>query len=72
MKGRFLSYTQANLARLALAAALIAYGTVGMFAQTAPASQEVQALIAEIGELKGRLAAVEAKLATYSAALVVP
>jgi hypothetical protein len=58
MKNPFPSHNPTRLTRLALAATALAYGTIGMFAQTAPASQDVQALIAEVRELKSRLAAV--------------
>ena len=58
MKNPSYSYIPTRLPRLALAATLLAYGTVGIFAQTGPASQDVQALIAEGRELKSRLAAV--------------
>ncbi|HEV3196655.1 MAG TPA: outer membrane beta-barrel protein, partial [Bryobacteraceae bacterium] len=65
MKNRFAPYGPACLTRLALSAMLLASGAVDMYAQAAPTSQDVQALAAEIGELKSRLAAVEAKLAAY-------
>ncbi|MBZ5624286.1 MAG: hypothetical protein LAQ69_37155 [Acidobacteriia bacterium] len=65
-------FAPARLARLALAATLLACGTVEMFAQAAPTSQDLQALVAEITELKSRLATVEAKLAAYQSPPVVP
>ena len=70
MKNLFAPCTPAR--PIALAATLFACGTVEMFAQAAPANQDVQALVAEIRELKSRLAAVEAKLDAYQAAPVVP
>ena len=66
MKNLFAPCTPAR--PIALAATLFACGTVEMFAQAAPANQDVQALVAEIRELKSRLAAVEAKLDAYQAA----
>jgi hypothetical protein len=72
MKKSFASQGPARLIRLALAGTLLACGTVGVYVQPAPTSQDVQALAAEIGELKRRLAAVEAKLAAYQAAPVTP
>ena len=71
MKNLFVPKTT-RLTRLILGGALLACGAVGMFAQAAPASQDVQAMLAEIRELKGRLAAVEAKLDSYQAAAAVP
>jgi len=70
MKNSVAPYATAR--RLVLSATLLACGTVEMFAQATPTSQDVQALVAEIRELKGRLAAVEAKLDAYQAAPVVP
>ena len=70
MKNLFTPCTPARL--IALAAPLLAFGTVEMFAQAAPASQEVQSLVAEIRELKSRLAAVEEKLVAYQTAPAVP
>ena len=72
MKNSLASQSPARLTRLAVAATLLTYGTVDVYAQTAPTSQDVQALAAEIRELKSRLAAMEAKLAVYQAAPVVP
>ena len=71
MKNFFTSYAPARLMRLAVAATLLAYGTVEMFAQATPAGQDVQNLVAEIKELKSRLAAVEARLDAHQAAPVV-
>jgi phage shock protein A len=62
----------ATTRRIALAATLLACGTVEMFAQPAPANQDVQALVAEIKELKSRLSAVEAKLDAYRASALAP
>jgi hypothetical protein len=70
MKNLFMPCTPARLG--ALAATLLAFGTVEMFAQATPASQDVQALVAEIRELKSRLAAVEEKLVAHQAAPTVP
>jgi hypothetical protein len=72
MKNPFAPYAPARPARLALATTLLACGTVEVFAQAAPTSQEVQTLVAEIGDLKSRLAAVEAKLAAYQTVPIAP
>jgi len=72
MKNRFAPYAPVRLTRLALAATLLGCGPVEMFAQAAPTSPDVEALAAEIRDLKSRLAAVEAKLDAYQAASAVP
>jgi hypothetical protein len=70
MKHLFAPYATAP--RLVLAATLFACGTVKMLAQAAPTTQDVQALVTEIRELKSRLAAVEAKLDAYQTVPVAP
>src|SRR5258708_19291486 len=72
MKNRYPLGARSFRKQLSVAAAVLACGIAGLAAQDAPSSQDVQALVAEIGDLKTRLAAVEAKLASYppSASLV--
>src|SRR5436190_797144 len=60
------------LKNLSVAASLLTCGTPALFSQAAPTSQDVQAMIAEIRDLRTRLAAVEAKLASYAPTTPVP